>query len=293
MLPGYVKLKDIKPALGGYIREAYSMLSSEIVPDEKTVHDVRVLMKKSRAVLKLMENQIDKDTFVREYRTYREVGRQMGAWRETSVHRKILKSIRKNYPDLFPYLADIDKISQILKKAGTVKQESPETSARIEYIRELLSKSGYRLRFMNLNNIDPNLLLKELEITYNSVSESYLAARNNPKPALQHEFRKRTKDFLYQLYFFRSLKTKVIRDLEKRLDSLTQNLGKYNDRAVLIKSLDYRCTGKSNNSALDELIVIIRNEQDRYLMKVWPAAYRIFCPGRELANLLGYKVLVL
>jgi hypothetical protein len=49
MLPDYVKLKDIKPELCGYIRDAQLMLDPGKVPGEKTVHDVRVLMKKSRA----------------------------------------------------------------------------------------------------------------------------------------------------------------------------------------------------------------------------------------------------
>jgi predicted metal-dependent enzyme (double-stranded beta helix superfamily) len=45
----YVKLKEIKPVLAGYIRESQLLLKKSAVPDEKTVHDVRVLMKKSRA----------------------------------------------------------------------------------------------------------------------------------------------------------------------------------------------------------------------------------------------------
>ncbi len=107
-------------------------------------------------------------------------------------------------------------------------------------------------------------------------------------------FAKRRKDFLYQLYFFRSLKPRVIRDLEKRLGLLGQNLGKYNDLTVLIKSLDYKYNSSGErNYSMDELIVILRNEQDRYLSKIWPEAYRIFCPGHNLTNLLGYKILVI
>jgi len=40
----YVKLKEIKPALAGYIRECQTLLKKSVIPDEKTVHDVRVLM---------------------------------------------------------------------------------------------------------------------------------------------------------------------------------------------------------------------------------------------------------
>ena len=53
MLLDYVKLKEVKPALSGYIRDARLMLKQDSIPDDKVVHDVRVLMKKSRALTKI------------------------------------------------------------------------------------------------------------------------------------------------------------------------------------------------------------------------------------------------
>ena len=294
MLPEYIKLKDIKPALSGYIREAHSMLRTDAVPDEKAVHDVRVLLKKSRAVMKLVKSQIDEPAFNREYNTFREAGRKMQDWRETSVHRKILKGLRKKHPEIFAGLKDHEKLNFLLRKPETIIEPSPETKENLEHITTQLYKSGYRLRFQPMNNLDPHLLLKELEMTYVNVSGCYLAARNSCKPSNLHEFRKKTKDFLYQLYFFRSLKPGVVRGLEKRLEQLGQNLGRYNDHTVLIKSLDYKYNASGErNYSMDELIVILRNEQDRYLSKIWPEAYRIFCPGHTLTNLLGYKILVI
>lgn len=294
MLPDFVKLKDIKPELSGYVREAYSMLNPEEVPDEKIVHDVRVLLKKSRATMKLLKSQIDDPAFSREYLTFREAGRMMQSWRETSVQRKILRDLRKKHPDVFIHLDDHEKITHLLRKPEIITNQSPETKENIEKIRELLYKSGYRLRFESMNDLDPHLLLKELENTYITVSDCYLTARNASKPANLHEFRKKTKDFLYQLYFFRSLKPKVVKDLERRLEALSQNLGRYNDLAVLIDTIGYKYTSSADSDySLDELVVIIRNEEDRHLSKVWPEAYRIFCPGQKLVNVLGFKLLVI
>ena len=58
----YVKLKEIKPALTGNIREATNLLSPDFFPDEKTIHDVRVLMN----VLKLISPQLDAEFVARE-----------------------------------------------------------------------------------------------------------------------------------------------------------------------------------------------------------------------------------
>ncbi|NSW94084.1 MAG: CHAD domain-containing protein, partial [Bacteroidales bacterium] len=100
-------------------------------------------------------------------------------------------------------------------------------------------------------------------------------------------------DLLYQLYFFRPLKPQAIKNLEKRLDSMTQTLGKYNDIALLIETLNYKYKPGGNVTAMDEFIIILRHEQDRCLSKIWPTAYRIFRPGRKLMDVLGFSISVI
>jgi CHAD domain len=293
MPPEAVKLKEIKPVLQGYITEARSMLDPSVMPSDTVVHDVRVLMKKSRASVRLLKSQIDKAAFDREYAAFREIGRIMRLWRETSVHRKVLKSLRKKYPDLFLQLASNEKINALLNNNQASTGLSPELKTDIETIIGILVKSGYRWRFRSLGTLDPHLLLEELESAYHGVSGCYLTSRNYPKQANIHELRKRTKDFLYQLYFFRALNPKVIKTLENKLDSMAQNLGQYNDYAVLINTLGYKYSGPENTGALDELILVIRQEEDKCLSKVWPDAYRLFRPGESLMNLLGFRVLTI
>ncbi len=150
-----------------------------------------------------------------------------------------------------------------------------------------------RIRFQTMNRIDPQLLIKELELTYKNVVDIYLKCRNSTKSDNLHEFRKKSKDFLYQLYFFRPLNPSVVKALEKKLDGMTQNLGKFNDLTQLVKTLGYKYPDNANLPAMDELIVKIREGQDGYLAKVWPSAYKIFCPGQKLVNVLGFRLLVI
>jgi CHAD domain-containing protein len=181
----------------------------------------------------------------------------------------------------------------LLVKFEQPTEITPEVTARVENIQDILKKSIYRLRFYTLDKLDPQLLLKELETSYKTVSEIYLDCRNNPRPARIHEFRKKAKDFLYQLYFFRPLNPQGIKGLEKRLDNMTQNLGKCNDLTQLINTIGYVYGDPANTPALNELMVIIKERQDQYMGRVWPSAYKIFCPGQQLINILGFKILVI
>jgi CHAD domain-containing protein len=289
----YVKLKEIKPALAGYIRESQLLLKKSAIPDETTVHDVRVLMKKSRALLKLTAPQLVETYDDRNIISLREVGRLMSSWRETSVQRKTLKELRKKYPAVFSRLNENPTLNLLLEKHKSVTEDPDKLKTALEQIDTLLTNTGHRIRFQSMNKVDPRLLIKELEISYNVVMDIYLSCRNNLNPLVLHKFRKKAKDFLFQLYIFRPLNPAVIKTLEKKLDSMTQNLGKYNDLTQIIIALEYNYKDGTNLPALNELIIKFREAQDGYLSKVWPTAYQVFCPGQKLVNVLGFKLLVI
>lgn len=288
-----IKLKDIKPALSGYLKESLGLLELSPVPDDRIIHDVRVLMKKSRAVMKLLAGSSDSDFFNREYGTFREVGRILCSWRESSVHRKTLRELKKLHPAVFKQLTGNQKIESLIKKTDPPEKPATEMKDARDKIQELIYKSSFRIRFRTMTDLNPEILLNELEKSYMLTAEKYLISRNSLKPADIHEFRKRAKDFLYQLWFFRPVNPPVIKSLEKKLDTLTQNLGKFNDLDQLIRSLEYKYSADSALPAMDELIILVRKEQDRYISKVWSVAYKIFRPGRQVESVMGFKVLKL
>jgi CHAD domain-containing protein len=217
----------------------------------------------------------------------------MCSWRETSVQRKLLKSFRRKYPDIFFKLRENSRLVHLLEKNEPVTGSPSEVKTAIEKIDDLLNKTSYRVRFQSMKSADPQLLLKELDKSFMLVKDIYMLCRNSPKPALMHKFRKKAKSFLYQLVIFRPLNPSVVKALEKKLDNMTQNLGKFNDLTQIVKALGYIYNEGSNMPAMDELAIKFREAQDKYLSKVWPAAYQVFCPGQKLVNILGFKLLVI
>jgi CHAD domain-containing protein len=291
MQPETIRLKEIKPELTGYIRDALSLLDSAEIPDEKIIHDIRVLLKRARSVIRLTKSLSDSDFQERNLSDLRQAAGVMASWRDTSVHRRILRDLRKGQPVLFHQLAGNARVQSLIKKPDADVRPGDEV-AGIEEIRKLLKRTLMRLRFINMSDIDPENLLREVESTYTKVAGKFLRCRINPKAGNIHEFRKKTKDILYQLVFFRPLNNKEVRSLEKKLDSLSKNLGKYNDLSQLIAALDYSYPESSGDPSTDELIVRIKGLQDTYLSRIWPVATKIFCPGKKLFNLLGFKILV-
>jgi len=293
MEPDYIKLKPVKPAIAGYIRESQILLKDPDIVYETAVHDIRVLMKKARVVLKLVAHQTDNPFYDRDTAELKEVGRILSCFRDTSVQRKIMKSYKKEFPDIFYQLRDNPNLNVLLEKHDSLVNPPEKIKEALNETDILLGKTGYRIRFQSMNSIDPHLLLKELDSSYTIVSDLYLKCRNNTKPKNLHRFRQKAKDFLYQLYIFRPLNPSVIKVLEKKLENMTQNLGKFNDLNQIVGELDYNYQKGANLPALDELILMIRDMQDKYLTRVWATSYQVFCPGKNLVNVLGFKLLVI
>ncbi len=279
--------EEIKSSLTRYLSGSLVLLQQKPVPGDKAIHDLRVLMKKYRAAVKLIKPMLDEDTYRREYLAGREAGRMLCSWRETSVLRKTLKSLKKANPDLFLKLWDNETVQNLLRKPYTSWQAAGEMARSVTEISTLIRKALYRVRFLSLTKPDVHQLLQQLNQNYIAAAKAYLDSRNNPKPSLLHEFRKKSKTFLYQLYYFRQLNPLAVRSLEKRLDTLTQNLGGYNDLAQIIGIIGYKYGNPGNSPVTDELAAVIKNRQDDYLIKVWPSAFRIFSPGKSLRDLLG------
>jgi CHAD domain-containing protein len=289
----YIRLKEIKPVLTGYLSDVQELIARAPRPDDDAIHQIRVSLKKARATLKLISPQIDLEYAEKDIISLRDASRLMSTWRDNSVLRKTLRDLKKDNPVVFELLADNERIAAILQKPEPNTEADPGLTAEIEKINELFKKTARRVRFHSMDKLDPVKLLKELEQSYNKVTEVYLKCRNNPKADKIHQFRKRAKDFMYQLYFFRPLNNDVIKSLGNKLDDMTRNLGKVNDLSQLIVALEYTYPNEANPPALNELVLLIREKQDEYLQKVWPVATKIFNPGRKLVSVMGYKILVI
>lgn len=142
----------------------------------------------------------------------------MGSWRESSVNRKLLRGYKKKYPDIFADLEGNEKIEALMAAVAKDNVPGQNTGKELEKIISLLHKSLYRIRFHRLEEESDGQLFSGFTVSYEIVSAYYMNARFNPKSSNLHNFRKKTKDFLYQLFYFREPDPQSVRRLEKKLN---------------------------------------------------------------------------
>jgi CHAD domain-containing protein len=279
-------IRDIKASMTDLISGSLQLLGRQPLPDGEAIHDIRVMMKKYRAAVRLVRPLLDDTVYRREYLAGRETGRMISSWRETDVMRKTVRALKKDNPGLFLRLREDEKLRGLLRKPYSTWEEAGVQVKVVTEVAGRLTRANHRLRFISLKVPDLSLLPGEMEKSYRLAAKAYMACRNNPKPPLLHEFRKKAKTLMYQAAYFRHLNPSKVKSLEKKLNGLTQNLGRYNDLSRIMAITGYRFGDPDNSIEADELAIVIRNRQDRYLMKVWPVAYRLFTPGRKLYDLL-------
>ena len=136
------QFREIKPALTGYIRDSLVLLGQLPVPDDAAIHDIRVLMKRQRATIKLVKPLLDEKSYRREYLAGREVGRILCSWREMSVLYKTAKALKKENPKLFIKLWDNEKVQALLRKPYSTWTNAGEQSKSVKVIRAWLNQSS-------------------------------------------------------------------------------------------------------------------------------------------------------
>jgi CHAD domain-containing protein len=270
------KAKEILAAILDCVRQSQSLLMKSGLPGEKTVHRVRVIMKQSRAGLKLLSPQMDEHVADDIQNALKEPGRRLRTLREASVHKKYLKKFLKKYPVIGSRLEGNLIIASLLSRKVGDAAECGNAGTLCDDLIALLEKATTLLGLQSLEMISGKMLMTELEISFRNVMDYYLTSRNHPSTRNLHEYRKIAKDLLYQLTFFRCQGIKGIKCLEKRLKIITLELGRYHDLAELIKKLSYKYAGSENNHAMDELVALIRAEQDKFMSKILPASYKVF-----------------
>jgi CHAD domain-containing protein len=270
------KADEIMTAILGYIRESQSMLMKSDLPGEKTVHRVRVLMKQSRAALTLLSPQFDQSVTDDIQNALKEPGRSLRTLREASVHKRNLKKFLKRNSFICSRLKGNIIITSLLRRKDNCGADCEKAGTLCCDLIAFLEKTVVILKLQSIEMISDKMLMNELEMSFRNVMDYYLMSRNHPGTRNLHEYRKIAKNLLYQLAFFRHQGISGNKRLEKRLKVITLELGRYHDLAGLIKKLSYKYPGSENNRAMDELVALIREEQDKSMFKIFPASYKIF-----------------
>ncbi|RZM78652.1 CHAD domain-containing protein [Leptolyngbya iicbica] len=259
------------------IEKAIHQLTHNFQKDPaRSIHDARKRLKKARSVLRLIRKSIDKDTYKREKNVLRDVGRSLAPARDAEAYQSTLDALLEAYE----LTLDISAFSDL--KASLAGLHTVRLGKLIEHEDTLqnlvgeLKDSHTRLQQLALQATGWDALARSLHRIYRQGHERFHAAYETNNDEAFHEWRKRVKDFWYDMRLLRRLWPPVMSAFEEEGHRLSSLLGDSHDIAELRHFLHHH----------SEEVALVETQKN----VLWPLMehrqYKLHQPTRELGQKL-------
>lgn len=281
----------VKRIIKEEIDETLRQLTEAKIELDTAVHETRKCIKRIRAVLRLIKEEIGQSNFDRENAAYRDAAREISALRDTTVMVETLDLLQPGETssptaELFPItrqkLVEIKDQSQ----ADFFNQQDP-----IQKIVSRLSRASERVDALPISLHNFDLFSAGLTTTYRlgrkRMNEAYDQGRS---PEKFHEWRKRVKDFWHQIELFQPLWPPIFEGMANELHLLSDYLGEAHDAAVLASYIGDNGEKFKAEPQLNQLLEKLHQRQQNLETAACPLGRRLYAekPTQFVQRLATY-----
>ncbi|HEY0280569.1 MAG TPA: CHAD domain-containing protein [Solirubrobacterales bacterium] len=251
----------------------------------EAVHGARKDLKKARAALRLVREELGEETFKRENRALRDAARMLSASRDAEVKLETLAAlVEGGAGDVPPGPAALWHDALAADRGRTVEDEGDQIDAAVEAIDAVAARAPeWPLRHTGWKLLSPGL-----DTAYTEGRDAFEALPARPSFDAVHDLRKRGKDLWYQLRLLRDAWPAVLEPTAEEIHEFTDLLGDHHDLAVLAEDLEGREEiGSAHKNVLRELIAA---EQHALLIDALGLGERVYAekPGPFARRLRVY-----
>ena len=192
----------------------------------RAVHETRKHIKKARALLRLVREEIGKEIFKEENRRLRDVARSFAGSRDSRVQLQVLEQLRDQ---IGPEGMAFPRSVAVLKRKIEAAAESfgPRQWEALTTLQQVCD----RIEGWPLENLGIDDLCCALKDGYRRARKYFRAVRAEPTAENFHALRKRAKDIWYQARILQNLNRAVLSELAEAAKTLGQQLGDLHDLA--------------------------------------------------------------
>ena len=257
------------------------------------IHEARKDLKKARAVLRLVRDQLGEEVYQRENARLRDAGRTLSGSRDAVVKVETLDALAErfsgelpeSYEPLREQLEEERKVStaaqsgadsEIRRSAALAAEEIAAGRAAIE--KWAFAKSGWKL------------LTPGLKRSYGRGRDRFHDVLADPSPVNVHEWRKRVKDLWYHLRLLRDSWPEVLGEMSDQAHLLSDLLGDHHDLGVLAEDVQGRRDLAGDREGTDAIVGVIEGRQGEILETAVPIGERLYAdsPKAFVTRLRSY-----
>ena len=234
------------------VERALEVAGGEKEANDTPVHETRKHLKKARAALQIVSDEIGRSRFKKQDHSFRDIAKLISDVRDAEVRlqtvRQLQEITRRTSQRTFRkteqlLLAELEHF--VAAFAGWQKQAAPE-----------LEKLRGGIDNWPVEDLDCNQIRCAVQRAYKSARDALDCAKTKSTPESFHEFRSEAKRLLYQLRILRPINPLVIRALIDDLDSVGEVFGRSHDLYFLGERLR-RDDGQTSGQETRELVAVI------------------------------------
>ncbi len=238
------------------VERALAIVLGEVEPDDTPVHQTRKHLKKARAALHIVSDEIGHGLCKKLDHSFRDIGRLISDVRDAEVRlqtvRELQEITRRTSHRTFRKTEELllTEFEHFLAAfAGWQKQAEP-----------LLENLRAEIEAWPVDDLNCKSVRCALQRSYKSARDAFEVAQNKPTPEHFHDFRSNAKRLFYQLRILRPVNPLVINALIDELDSLGEVLGRSHDLHFLGERLR-RDDLPSSSRETQELVAVIERSE--------------------------------
>ncbi len=203
----------------------------------KSIHEIRKSIKRIRAVLRLIREEIGYSSYYRENVFYRDLNRRLSDLRNLNVLILNLERLKKDLSVTIPGEKLDPLIGFLLGKrdkmvAGKILQD--------DFLSKLAGKilnARKRISELPISNNSFEAFAGGMYRMYRQGKDYLITAGKDPDPHLLHDMRKRMKYLWYQIEILKPMYPGLLKAFAGSLENITEKLGIYHDFDVLSEYL--------------------------------------------------------
>ncbi len=203
--------------------------SLESLNVHEAIHDIRKRLKKLRALVRLVRDELGEDNYKSINIFFRDLGRELSDLRDLTAYMETVELLRSRYGDHI-YVNFFNSIIREVKK----ERDELEAKLRAEgfFSNHLMEKLSYARKEMIKWPVESDsirIILPSIERVYKRGRKAMNNAYDNPEKEIFHEWRKRVKYLWYQTLLLQETWPEMFETLEQEIHLLADYLGDDHD----------------------------------------------------------------
>ena len=270
-------------------REVLACLTAKGGSRKEQFHQARKRLKKIRATLRLIRDEIGESDFARENAAFRDVARRLSAVRDAQVLPETLDDLLDHYKDAVSP-AQFQPVREVLATfSREIVDESlgdkNDTRQAVREMRQAIARIGE----YGIGHDGWKALRGGLKATYAQSRARYLAAYDSRSDADFHEWRKSVKYLRHHVDLLARCWEKPLENLSDQLHALSDLLGQDHDLAVMRDQLAAHVP-EDESEMWRALFALIEQRQAELRADAEPLSRRLFAekPGAFTRRLREY-----